>query len=155
MKIIVVGTILGVIAAAAWWAFSPLLFNVEVHDELPILDQTVNIDTEDHAVESMASGPFPIIETSGHPASGSLRIIKTHEGSIVRYENYEGTNGPDLKIYLANDLEATEYVSLGGAKGNIGNINYAVPSNIDIMDYRYVLTWCEAFGVLFDYAEIN
>jgi len=73
----------------------------------------------------------------------------------VRYENYKGTNGPDLYVYLAKDLDATEFISLGRAKGNQGNINYTVPDDIDITEYQYVMTWCKAFGVLFDYAPIQ
>ena len=101
-------------------------------------------------------GPFTIEDTPGHSASGAVRVINTpDEGAIVRYENYKGTNGPDLYVYLAKDLDATEFVSLGRAKGNVGNINYEVPNDIDLSEYKYVMTWCKAFGVLFDYSEIK
>lgn len=100
-------------------------------------------------------GPFPIIDTPGHPASGEIEIIRSPEETLVRYANYDGTNGPDLKVYLATDLEATNFINLGEAKGNQGNIIYGVPLDVDLDEYRYVMTWCEAFGVLFDYAEIN
>ncbi len=106
--------------------------------------------------QTAVRGPFTITDTPGHPAEGSIRVIDSPEkGSLVRFEEYDGTNGPDLRIYLATDLEATEFVDLGAAKGNQGNINYDVPSDVDLDDYQYVLTWCRAFGVLFDYAEIN
>ena len=36
-----------------------------------------------------------------------------------------------------------------------GDIIYGLPMDVDLDDYKYVLTWCEAFGVLFDYAEIK
>lgn len=101
------------------------------------------------------TGPFSIIDTPGHNATGDIRVITTPEQTIVRYENYDGTNGPDLKVYLTNDLDARDFVSLGVAKGNQGNINYTVPADVAVTDYQYVVTWCEAFGVLFDYAEIN
>ncbi len=103
----------------------------------------------------LVSGPFRIEDTSGHPASGQVRVIQTAEQSLIRFEDYEGTNGPDLFVYVAKDLEATEFISLGRAKGNRGNINYEVPANVDLSEYKYVMTWCKAFGVLFDYAEIN
>jgi len=111
---------------------------------------------EPSVVTSTAQGPFTIIDTPGHNASGVIRVIDTpSEGSLVRYENYKGTNGPDLYVYLAKDLDATDFVSLGKAKGNQGNINYTVPEDVDLDDYKYVMTWCRAFGVLFDYAPIN
>ncbi len=101
------------------------------------------------------SGPHIIKSTPGHSATGHVEVISSPEEKLVYYKDYDGTNGPDLKIYLAKDLEATEFVDLGKAKGNQGNLIYGVPLNVDMSEYKYVLTWCEAFGVLFDYAEIN
>lgn len=100
-------------------------------------------------------GPFEIIDTVAHPASGYIEIIESPEEKLVYYKDYDGTNGPDLKVYLSKDLDAKEIYGLGDAKGNRGNLIYGVPLDVDFSDYKYVLTWCEAFGVLFDYAEIN
>ena len=101
------------------------------------------------------SAKLPITGTGGHSATGDIRVIRTPEETMVRYENYNGTNGPDLRVYLATDLEATDFVDLGKAKGNMGNINYSVPNKVNVSDYNYVLTWCRAFGVLFDYAQLD
>ncbi len=110
----------------------------------------------DTPAEPVITGPFPITDTPGHVATGFIRVITTAEETLVRYEDYDGTNGPDLKVYLTNDLEDIDgSVSLGDAKGNKGNINYTVPNDVDVDGFKYVVTWCEAFGVLFDYAEIN
>ncbi|MFT5849292.1 MAG: hypothetical protein ACI9H6_000093 [Patiriisocius sp.] len=108
------------------------------------------------AATPAVQGPYTIESTPGHTASGAVRVIKTpNDGTIVRYENYAGTNGPDLFVYLAKDLDATEFVNLGRAKGNQGNINYTLPEDTDLSEYQYIMTWCKAFGVLFDYAEIK
>lgn len=100
-------------------------------------------------------GPFPITGTPLHPALGTIELIESAEEKLVYYQDYEGTNGPDLHVYLATDLEATEFYDLGPAKGNRGNLIYGVPLDVDLSEYRYVLTWCKAFSELFDYAEIN
>lgn len=173
--IIVVSAIVGVIS---YWLISPLFIDVEVQDELPTNTLPINPDPvesqiidspelespEDAANEtseptSLPNTPadrvFPIVDTRGHPASGEIRVVVTPDEQIIRYENYDGTNGPDLKVYLASDLDATEIVDLGPSRASKGNINYSVPLDVDIDDYPYVLTWCEAFGVLFDYAKIN
>lgn len=126
-----------------WWTISPLFINHEVADELP---ETTDISL---------SETFPIIDTPAHPATGVVRVAKTADSTIVRFENYDGTNGPDLRIYLAKDIKASEFIDLGPAKGNQGNINYDVPESINLEEYPYVLTWCKAFGVLFDYAKIQ
>ena len=119
------------------------------------LPAETSLPAPDATPRTIVRGPFAIEDTPGHPAEGSIRVIDSPEkGSLVRFEDYSGTNGPDLRIYLATDLEATEFVDLGKAKGNMGNINYDIPADVDIDDYQYVLTWCRAFGVLFDYALI-
>ncbi|MEI9966898.1 MAG: DM13 domain-containing protein [Candidatus Moraniibacteriota bacterium] len=64
-------------------------------------------------------------------------------------------NGPDVHVYLANNLDAKDYVDLGSIKGTEGNINYEVPAGIDIDKYRYALHWCEKFSVLFNSADLS
>jgi hypothetical protein len=158
MKIILTLVALTVVGGVLWWAFSPLLFDVTVNDELdPSIEAALSNDAQDSAPiaeDVQVRGPFPIIDTPTHPASGSVRVVETPTDTTIRFENYRGTNGPDLYVYLANDLEGNDVVSLGRARGNQGNINYTVPEGVNVSDYRYVLTWCQAFGVLFDYAEI-
>ena len=97
----------------------------------------------------------PVIGTPGHKASGTARLLNTTQGDVVRYENFSTINGPDLFVYLATDLKATEFVSLGELKATEGNINYVVPLGTDTKKYPYVLVWCKQFGVLFNSAKIN
>lgn len=73
----------------------------------------------------------------------------------LRYENYKTINGPDLRVYLATDARATEFVDLGPIKATEGNINYLIPPGTDLSRYRYALTWCEDFAVLFNSAELS
>lgn len=136
--------------ALAWWLLAPLFIEVTVDDPLdPALLQA------EETPETIIRGPFSIIDTPGHPATGDVRVIESPTETLIRFEDYDGTNGPDLFVYLAKDLEANEFVSLGRARGIMGNLNYPVPEDINLADYPYVLTWCRAFGVLFDYAKIN
>jgi Electron transfer DM13 len=97
----------------------------------------------------------PVVGTPGHRASGSVRLLATAQEYVVRYENFETINGPDLFVYLATDLQATEFVDLGRLKGTEGNMNYTVPAGVDITKYPYVLVWCKQFGVLFNSAKMN
>lgn len=168
-KLIIIFALLAV-APFLWWTISPLFIDIEVHDELPAVTvekipvsdssefqaETEEIEQTSETKEVTATQTvFPIVDTPTHRATGNIRIVETPEEKIVRFEDYEGTNGPDLKIYLAKDLEAKEFIDLGPSRANKGNINYSVPMNIDISEYKYVMTWCKAFGVLFDYAQIN
>jgi hypothetical protein len=101
------------------------------------------------------SEAFPVMGTFGHPASGSVRIIENLEETIIRYEDFETINGPNLHLYLSRDIEGKDYIDLGPIRGTKGNINYTVPEGVDISEYRYVMYWCVPFAVLFNYAEIN
>jgi len=127
--------------AFAYYTISPLFRNVELNESMP---------------ESTEMRSASIIDTSAHPASGTVRILTETGGStIIRYEDFKTINGPNLHVYLAKDLDAEEFVDLGPIRGTEGNINYEVPEAIDISEYSYVMYWCVPFGVLFNYAEIN
>lgn len=183
MKKVLFAVLLMALGAFLWWAFSPLLFDKEVNEELdPELqarleaqrqvdenraksgasnepsetDESLNTETTVDSESGIATtGPFPITGTSGHPASGEVEVIQSAEELLIRYKNYDGTNGPDLHVYLSKDLEAEDFIDLGLAKGNKGNIIYGAPLDVDLSEYKYILTWCKAFDVLFDYALIN
>lgn len=96
-----------------------------------------------------------IVPTSAHPASGTAQILETENGLLLRYENLQTINGPDLRIYLSTDLKATDYVDLGAIKATEGSVNYNIPAGTDIEKYHYALVWCEQFGVLFNSADLS
>jgi hypothetical protein len=96
-----------------------------------------------------------IIDTTSHPASGTVSVLMKDEALTLRYENFKTINGPDLRVYLATDLEATDFVDLGELKATEGSVNYSVPAGTDISKYRYALVWCEDFGVLFNHADVQ
>lgn len=116
----------------------------------------VEVEVTEPMPEDVIPTAFTIMHTAGHPAEGTVRILETTDGgTIIRYEDFSTINGPKLHLYLAKDLEATEFVDLGPVKGTKGNINYEVPEEVDISEYKYVMYWCVPFRVLFNFAEIN
>ncbi len=90
-----------------------------------------------------------------HAVSGSAVVIQDNGENILRFENFDTINGPDLRIYLATDLRAKDIVDLGPIKATKGNVNYVLDRNINISKYRYVLVWCRAFSVLFSSAQLQ
>lgn len=137
------GVIAVLVLAFAYYAISPLFRNIKVDDAAPIVS-----DAEDFRVSK-------IVDTLTHPASGTVRVIDADNKKYIRYENFKTINGPDVYVYLAKDLDAKEYVNLGSLRATEGNINYEIPADINIADYRYVMVWCKAFGVLFNYADLT
>lgn len=162
--------VIGVVGIAfGYYTISPFFIQTELFEEAPELVERTSTNEEiDMETEVVISTPTAeesesrpeikkaaIVGTAGHEASGTVSILDTVEGQVVRYENFHTVNGPDIFVYLSKDLEATEFVDLGKVKATNGNINYSVPDGVDAKDYKYAMVWCKAFGVLFNYAEIN
>jgi hypothetical protein len=145
-KVIVYGAIVIAIPvlAFAYYAISPLFRVIKADDALPVA--TTQVDAAPAAV---------VTGTTGHPASGTVRVVTADGKSFVRYENFKTINGPDIYVYLSKDLDAKEFVNLGPVKATEGNVNYEIPAGTDISQYRYVLTWCKQFGVLFNSATLS
>ena len=100
----------------------------------------------------------------GHPGTGTVLVYRQPDGShVVRFENLEVSNGPDLLVILSaaplvNDraaYSAAEYLSLGDLKGNKGNQNYVVPADVNLGDYQTVAIWCRRFNYTFNAADIH
>lgn len=139
--------------AAFWYLASPLWIDREVSEALPA----------DFMVTKVASGSFRDAD-SVHRGKGNARVLQSGGGSLlVRLEDFEVTNGPDLEVWLvkepdpaeSDDVKASEWISLGQLKGNIGNQTYTVPDGTVITDFGSVVIWCEQFGVLFSPAMLT
>ena len=128
-----------------WYLFSPLFIIIELDESLPA------VDSKSEAV-AMLNGDFI---PSAHEVSGRALIIDTPEGKVLRFEDFETVNGPDLFIYLSSDLNNNDFVNLGEIKATKGNVNYLLPKDIDLKKYNKVVVWCRAFRVLFSYAELK
>lgn len=95
---------------------------------------------------------------SFHQGSGTATIFQQGENKVLRFENFESTNGPDLHVLLVENINGTssddmgEYVDLGSLKGNIGNQNYEIPADVDISKFSGVMIYCMPFHVVFSTA---
>lgn len=185
MKKILLIALLLIGLSLLWYFISPIFNTVEVNDEVPVAREPelmpsgeenlspeqsselaqlmvkANSETEEPMEEERpAEQPAlslvsEVMPTIGHPAMGTVRVIPTDEGQVIRFENFSTINGPELHLYLAKDLDAEEYIDLGPIRGTMGNINYLVSDDIDLNEYRYVMHWCVPFGVLFNYADLG
>ncbi|MFN2555675.1 MAG: DM13 domain-containing protein [Nitriliruptorales bacterium] len=107
----------------------------------------------------VAHGTFRSLE---HTTRGSASLVRLADGShVVRFENLDTSNGPDLRVYLsaapaharASELN-DDFVDLGPLKANQGNHNYPVPPGVDLTRYRSVTIWCRRFSVGFAVAPL-
>lgn len=98
-----------------------------------------------------------------HKGSGAAKIIEGAGGhKLLRLENFQVTNGPDLYVYLSKNHSPTkdvkslgDFIDLGPLKGNIGDQNYDIAMNQNIDDYNTAVIWCRQFGALFSYAVMK
>jgi len=108
--------------------------------------------------ESMPSGPKVIsqgeFKERAHHVEGKALLIESGGKKILRFEDFETLNGPNLHIYLSSELGNDDFIDLGKIKGTKGNFNYELDSSVDTNKYNKVLVWCVPFGVLFSYASI-
>jgi hypothetical protein len=150
--VIVVGL---VAAVGAWYAFRPerLFINQRVNEQLP----TVSAATQPSA---LASGSFHSV---AHETKGVATIYRLADGKkTLRLTEFQTSNGPDVQVYLVAAGDATDndtvtgagFIPLGALKGNIGDQNYEIASDVDLNKYRAVTIWCRRFGVNFGTAPL-
>ncbi len=111
------------------------------------------------ATKVLASGSFQSLE---HRTTGRALILELGTGErILRFENLNTSNGPDLHVYLSeippsNDWHAygERFVDLGKLKGNLGSQNYSLPRGIDVARFKSAVVWCKRFTVGFGVAGL-
>ncbi|KAG1668236.1 hypothetical protein GQR58_018020 [Nymphon striatum] len=153
LKIAIPVFLLGFVTGNAfWYLFSPLWIDRVVAEAAPA------VVTD----KPLKSGTFKDAD-SAHKGKGNAQILQTADGAVLRLTEFEVTNGPDLEVWLVKastpeksaDVKASEWVSLGQLKGNIGDQTYKIPDGTDIDSYGSVVIWCEQFGVLFSPATLT
>ncbi|HRE03870.1 MAG TPA: DM13 domain-containing protein [Ilumatobacteraceae bacterium] len=99
--------------------------------------------------------------SNAHSTSGKVLVVALADGSVVmRFEDLESDNGPDLRVVLSTSTlnSGGDYggrLILEHLKGNIGSQNYTIGTDVDLGVYRSVVIWCERFGVAFGSAAID
>ena len=110
--------------------------------------------------KSLKHGNFHSV---AHETKGSASIYQLADGKrVLRFTEFETSNGPDVNIYLVAADDATDsdtvknsgFVSLGPIKGTKGDQNYDLPSDLDLNKYGAVTVWCKRFGVNFGTAPL-
>lgn len=148
--------VIAVALLVAWYAFRPerLLVNRSVNEALPS-------GQGGSSTQSLVSGQFYSIL---HPTAGTATIYQMGDGSrVLRLTSFSTSNGPDVHVYMvaaddakdAATVEKAGFVDLGVIKGNIGDQNYPLGSDLDLGKYRAVSIWCKRFSVNFGAAALR
>ena len=148
--------VVAVVVLAAWYAFRPerLVVNRQVDEAMPAAQGG-------SSPQPLESGQFYSIL---HPTQGTATIYQMGDGTrILRLTSFRTSNGPDVHVYIvaaddAKDVATVEkagFVDLGVIKGNIGDQNYTLGSELDLAKYRAVSIWCKRFSVNFGAAALR
>jgi len=140
----------------AWYAFRPerLVVNQRVDEAMPTGQGGLS-------AQSLESGRFYSIL---HPTEGTATIFQLGDGTrTLRLTSFRTSNGPDVHVYMvaaddAKDVATVEqagFIDLGVLKGNIGDQNYVIGSEVDLAKYRAVSIWCKRFSVNFGAAALR
>jgi len=165
------GFLVLIVAIAGYYLLSPLVTSTQLNETSPfdhmdqvtkaefdkvmsqVSTQTVTMDdTMPQTPVVLSQGLFM---PNGHRVAGTAKVIMHNGLRTLRFEDFDTINGPNLHIYLATDSSGKDFIDLGEIKATNGNINYDVPSEINLKKYDHVLVWCVPFGVLFSYADLN
>ena len=174
--------------AAAWWLGTPLIINRTVDEAFPhsanatiptnmthqeVEQVMVSLAKLDETVEEAMQATTPPVQLktgefrdadSSHRGSGQATIYQLPNGTrVLRFEQFQVTNGPDLRVLLSRhpaptsrgDLEARGYIELDRLKGNIGDQNYVIPEGTDVAAQQSVVIYCRPFHVVFSVAQLQ
>jgi Electron transfer DM13 len=148
--------VVAMVVLVAWYAFRPerLVVNSRVDEAMPTAQGAL-------AAQPLESGQFYSIL---HPTKGTATIYQMGDGTrVLRLTSFSTSNGPDVHVYMvasddAKDVATVEkagFVDLGVIKGNIGDQNYTLGSDLDLAKYRAVSIWCKRFSVNFGAAALR
>ncbi|MEY4903469.1 MAG: hypothetical protein RLZZ292_1284 [Bacteroidota bacterium] len=102
--------------------------------------------------KTLFTGSF---QNGAHTVTGTAKIIE--EASKKRYlvlENLKSDAGPDIRVYLATDKTAKDFVEVNSTVTN-GNSKTELPAAANTDKQKYVLIWCKQYSVLFGNALLQ
>ena len=163
----------------AYYLLSPLWINVQVDESFPT---AVSVDAQ--ATDAMSTAMAEPTKTLGdampesdmkmlaqgsfygviHSGAGQVVVYQLSDGSrILRLQDFEVDNGPELHVYLVPidpvpssvGSEIAGSIDLGALKGNLGDQNYDIPGDLDLSQFKSVMIWCQPFRVPFTAAPLT
>ena len=175
-----------VFAAISWWLASPLFDEGERLEEslgfqvTGVMQPTATATQSSPAAATPAAGAATATAEQGdtastgeliamgdlegsdsfHTASGEVLLVRGPEGDLIlRFQDYDVRNGPDLFIYLTPDPDGDVHVDgaieLSEIKATSGFVNYDVPADADAESFRAAVIYCKAFSVTFAVAQFQ
>lgn len=104
----------------------------------------------------LSAGSFDAL---AHPGMGRAAIVEVPDGRrVLTFTDFSTRNGADLRVYLVGDDPAAGRldgaVHVGRLKGNRGDQQYELPTDLDPTRYSHVVIWSQAFAIGFTSATL-
>lgn len=126
---------------------------VELVSSIPPLTAPVTViaKVDTAGQKLLATGLFV---TNADPTSGNVSVYEKAGQRTLVFTNFKTVNGPDLRIYLAENTALRNFVELTRLN-NSGNFTLDLPASIDPTKQKFVLIWCKDYSILFGNAELK
>ena len=127
-------------------------------DGMNMEDEATDNDVDDDNNETpdfLASGSFQT--TSDYPTAGNFKIINTNDLTTLELDSTFSIEGglPDLVIYLSNVTDSQENaILISDTAADSGMQSLEIPTEVDFLDYKYVLLYCREFNQKVGFGEI-
>ena len=118
--------------------------------DIEISEDMTEMTNSENEIQVLHVGEFEGLV--GHHAEGIAKILRVSDSIYLRFENFQITNGPDLRVYLTQEGDVKNGLHLEKLKGSKGNQNYLL-DNVDVEKYDTVVIYCQPFGVYFGQAK--
>lgn len=125
----------------------------EKEEAKDLIVETPSAGVPSQAKNILASGIF---QSNVHTTSGEAKVYQdSSRNRFLLLENFRTDSGPDLHIYLAEDLALTNFIEVSNRVNTSGTYSVALPAEADLTRHKYVIIWCKRFAVLFGNAELK
>ena len=157
-----VAAVVAAVGVLVWFQPQKLFIDDTVDEAAPAQSEATGDDAmtkpdvmkDDAPAAADLSGSFSSL---AHSTTGKALVRTSGRERFLRLEDFETSNGPDVRVYLSaggEDAYGKDFVDLGGLKGNKGNQNYVIPDGTDLEKYDTAVIWCRRFTVAFGAAEL-
>lgn len=125
----------------------------EKEEAKDLIVETPSTGVPSHAKNILASGIF---QSNVHTTSGEAKVYQdSSRNRLLLLKNFRTDSGPDLHIYMAEDLALTNFIEVTDMVNINGTYSVALPDEINLSKHKYVIIWCKRFAVLFGNAELK
>ena len=138
-----------------------------VEEELPksVVELISNPQNDNNSQQLLAKGNFEQGDST-YSIDGEVFLSQINGQLNLTFKDFKVTNGPNLFVYAVkakNTDNATvkqavkngDFINLADFKGNLGDQNYSLSTNLDHTEYNIISIWCRRFSRNFGSAHLE